>query len=198
MASIKMSDIKQLQGDIKQQLEIRGSLKGYNEFKKALKEASPELRRAMDKEIRDILKPVVSSARAAVPAQPLSGWRLGNARTGDPDGARTPDWDQATVRKGITIKQGGKRSRGNSTQSAWKIQNASAAGEVFEVAKARRTKPSGDIFTKALTLYHGNTSRLIWAAWDKAGGEKKLSRDVEAVVKMYEGKLERELRAVKG
>jgi hypothetical protein len=190
-----MSDIKQLGGDVKQQLEIRGSLKGYNEFKKALKEADPKLRRAMDKEIRDILKPVVSNARAAVPAQPLSGWRLGNGRTGE---AKMPDWDQATVRKGITIRQGGKRSRGKSTQSAWKIQNASAAGEVFEVANKQRTKPSGDIFTKALTLYHGNTSRLIWSAWDKAGGEKKLSQDVLAVVKMFEGKLERELRAVKG
>lgn len=195
MASIKVSDIKQLGGDVKQQLEIRGSVKGYNEFKKALKEADPKLRRAMDKEIRDILKPVVSSARSAVPEQPLSGWRLGNDRTGP---QRMPDWDQATVRKGITIKQGGKRSRGNSTQSAWKLQNASAAGEVFEVAKKQRTKPSGGVFTSALTLYHGNTSRLIWAAWDKAGGEKKLSREVLAVVKMYEGKLERELRAVKG
>jgi hypothetical protein len=195
VASIKVSDIKQLGGDVKQQLEIRGSLKGYNEFKKALKEADPKLRRAMDKEIRDILKPVVSIARASVPAQPLSGWRLGDDRTGP---EKMPDWDQATVRKGITIKQGGKRSRGKSTQSAWKIQNASAAGVVFEVANKQRTKPSGGIFTKALTLYHGNPSRLIWSAWDKAGGEKKLSQDVLAVVKMFEGKLERELRAVKG
>jgi len=195
VASIKMSDIKQLGGDVKQQLEIRGSLKGYNEFKKALKEASPELRRAMDKEIRGILKPVVSNARSAVPDQPLSGWRLGNDRTGP---EKMPDWDQATVRKGIVIRQGGKRSRGKSTQSAWKIQNTSGAGVVFEVANKQRTKPSGLIFTKALTLYHGNTSRLIWSAWDKAGGEKKLSQDVAAVVKMYEGKLERELRAVKG
>ena len=199
MASIRMSDVKQLGGDAKQQLEIRGSLKGYNEFKKKLKDASPELRRDMDNEIRDILKPVVNSARSAVPAQPLSGWRIGNGRTGDTKtGARTPDWDQGTVRKGIVIRQGGKRSRGKSTQSAWKIQNTSAAGEVFETAAEQRTKPSGAIFTKALTLYHGQTSRLIWKAWDDAGGEKKLSRDVLAVVKMYEGKLERELRAVKG
>jgi len=195
VASIRISDVKQLSGDVKQQLEIRGSLKGYNEFKKAMKDASPQLRKDMDKEIRDILKPVVTNARAAVPAQPLSGWRLGNDRTGP---AKMPDWDQATVRKGISIRQGGRRSRGKSTQSAWKITNASAAGEVFEVAKKQRTKPSGGVFTSALTLYHGNTSRLIWAAWDKAGGEKKLTQDVLDVVKKYEGELERTLRAAKG
>lgn len=204
MASINLSDIKQLSGDVRQQLEIRSSFEGYNEFKKALKAASPELRKQMDREIRALLKPVVNDAKARVPVQPLSGWRIGNGRVGENGGSRLPDWDQSTVRKGIVLRQGGKRSRGNSTQSAWKMQNKSAAGQVFELAKEQYApavkgyKNSGRIFTTALTLYHGETSRLIWAAWDAAGGEKKLTRDVMVVVKTYEGKLERQLRAAKG
>lgn len=197
MASINLSDLKQLSGDVRQQLEIRGSLKGYNDFKKQLKQFAPDLRKDMDREIRAALKPVVSNARNLVPAQPLSGWRIGNGRTGERGGARMPDWDQSTVRKGIVLRQGGKRARGNSTQSAWKLQNKSAAGEVFEIAKKQRTKPSGGIFTSALTLWHGETSRLIWRAWDEAGGKKKVTREVTAIVRVYEGKLERVMRAAK-
>lgn len=204
MASINLSDIKQLSGDVLQQLEIRSSFDGYNEFKKALKDASPELRKAMDKEIRSLLKPVITDARARVPFQPLSGWRIGNGRVGESGGSRLPDWDQSTVRKGIVLRQGGKRSRGHSTQSAWKIQNKSAAGQVFELAKKQRApavkgyKNSGRVMTTALTLFHGETSRLIWAAWDAAGGEKKLTREVTMVVKTYEGKLAQQIRAAKG
>jgi hypothetical protein len=198
MSAMKLADLKQLSGDVRQQLEIRGSLKGYNDFKKQLKDFDPDLRKAMDREIRALLKPVVSNARNLVPSQPLSGWRIGNGRTGERGGARLPDWDQSTVRKGIVLRQGGKRSRGSSTQSAWKLQNKSAAGEVFEIAAKQRTKPSGRIFTSALTLYHGKTSRLIWRAWDESGGSKKITRDVTAVVRTYEGILERNLRAAKG
>jgi hypothetical protein len=52
--------------------------------------------------------------------------------------------------------------------------------------------------TTALTLHHGKPSRLIWAAWDAAGGEKKLTREVMVVVKTYEGKLAQQIRAAKG
>lgn len=197
MAAIKISDVKQLAGDIEQQLEIRGSLDGYNDFKKQLKQFDPELRKAMDREIRAILKPVVATAKGLVPVQPLSGWRLGSGRTGERGGARTPDWDQSTVQRGIVLRQGGKRSRGSSTSAAWKIQNKSEAGAVFELAAKRRTKPVGRIFTQALTLHHGKTSRLIWRAFDEAGGKKKLAGEVTAVVRMYEGKLSRGLSSAK-
>lgn len=199
MAKLSMSDVANAftKGpQARDAIKIDSSLKGYNDFKKRLKEFDPELRRAMDREIRAVLKPVATKAQSYVPERPLSGWRLGSDRVGT---ARMPDWDQGEVRKNIKVRQGGKRSRGNATQSAWKISNLSAAGSVLELAGKVKTgnPPMGHVFIKALTLYHGKASRLIWRAWDEAGGEKKITAEVFGIVELYESKLERELKSAK-
>ena len=202
MAKLSMSDVAGAFSkgpDPRDALKLESSVKGYNDFKKQLKTLEPDggaLRRAMDREIRAVIKPVAARAQALVPDRPLSGWRLGNGRVGK---LNMPDWDQSEVRKNIKLKQGGRRSRGNATQAAWKITNLSAAGSVLELAgKKNRGNPRmGPTFISALTLYHGKPSRLIWRAWDEAGGEKKITADVQNIVKLYESKLELGLKAAK-
>jgi hypothetical protein len=199
MAKLSMSDVANAftrEPDPRDSLKLETSLKGYADFKKELKKFDPELRRAMDREIRAALKPIALKAQTFVPEKPLSGWRIGSDRIGP---RRTPDWDQGEVRKNIKVRQGGKRSRGNATQSAWKISNLSGAGSVLELAGKRNdgNPPMGGVFIKALTLYYGNPSRLIYRAWDEAGGEKKITAEVFGIVKFYESKLERGLKSAK-
>lgn len=201
MAKLSMSDVAGMfakSPEARDVVKLESSLEGYNDFKKQLKEFDPELRRAMDREIRAALKPLAARAAAFVPDQPLSGWRTGSGRGADNGDRKLPNWDANAVRKGIKVRQGGKRSRGNATQSAWKIVNMDGAGAAFEIAgkKGGRTE-SGRYLVSGLRFYHGKTSRLIWRAWDEAGGEKKVTAEVLGIVKLYESKLELELKAAK-
>lgn len=198
MAKVSLSDIQSVISPARARDEVKlaGALKGYNDFKKRLKELEPELRQAMDREIRQALRPIADKAKTFVPDRPLSGWRLGTDRVG---AARFPDWDPANVKRGIKVRQGGRRKRGNATQAAWKIQNMDAGGAVLEIAgrRSQGAGRSGQDLIHALTLYHGKPSRLIWRAWDEAGGEKKITAEVFTIVRTYEGLLERSMRSAK-
>lgn len=199
MAKVSLSDIQSVISPARARDEVKlaGALKGYTDFKKRLKEFDPELRRAMDREIRGTLKPIASAAQAMVPERPLSGWRIGSDRGKGP--SQFPDWDAANVRKGIKVRQGGRRKIGNATQSTWRIRNLDAGGAVFELAGRRSTGNgiSGPFMISALSLYHGRPMRLIWAAWDQAGGAKTITRDVTEIIRAYESKLEMSMRAAK-
>ena len=201
MAKLSMSDVAgafKKGPDPRDALKLESSLKGYNDFKKQLKEFDPELRKAMDREIRVVLKPLATRAAAFVPDKPLSGWRTGSGRGADNGERKLPNWDASAVRKGIKVRQGGRRSRGNATQSAWKIVNMDGAGAAFELAgkKGGRTA-SGRYLVSGLRFYHGKASRLIWRAWDEADGERKVTNEVLGIVKLYESKLELGLKSAK-
>jgi hypothetical protein len=180
---------------------MESSLKGYNDFKKQLKEFDPQLRKAMDAEIRRYLKPVITDAKSMVPALPLSGWRTGSGRGASNQSGALPNYDPDAARKGIVIRQGQKRKRrpGEAVVSAWELRNMDGAGAAFEGAgRIGGNSDQGRRFIAALTLYHGKFPRLLWRAWGNAGGDKKITNEVLAIVKLYESKLERELRAAKG
>jgi hypothetical protein len=172
-------------------LGLETTVYGFNEFKKELKAFDPALRKAMDKEIRDTMTGIVAKARGMVPEQPLSGWRVGGA--GDRYGgkARLPYWNASLAKRGIVVRQGGKRSRGSATTAAWRIANQSAGGAVFEYASSG---PSESAFVKAIQNVGGRPSRLIWRAWDQAGGEDRIAKEILGIVKVYETILEQNIK----
>lgn len=187
--------------DPKDSILMESSLKGYNDFKKQLKEFDPQLRKAMDAEIRRYLKPVITDAKSLVPALPLSGWRTGSGRGADNGDRKLPNWNPDAVRKGLVIRQGQKRKRkpGEAVVSAWELRNMDGAGAAFGGAgRIGGRSDRGRQFIASLALYHGKFPRLLWRAWGNAGGDKKITNEVLAIVKFYESKLERELRAAKG
>jgi hypothetical protein len=172
-------------------LEASVVLYGYNDFKKKLKEADAELRKAMDKEIRDFITPVSSLAKAYVPSVAMRNWKSG----GDGVWSDRLGWDQSAVIKGIAVRQGGKRSRGSATSAGWRIQNKSAAGAVYELAgkKSSGSGTAGMSFINAITLRGGRPSRLIWRAWDAKGGEQAITRSVVETIHKFENELQRKL-----
>ena len=170
--------------------ETKVVLEDYTRFKKILKEADPALRKAMDKEIRSFLTPVSSLANTKAPSTVLSGWTPAAEGSGK---WAAKAWDQSTVQRGIAVRQGGKRSKGSATSSAWKIINKSAPGAIYELAgkKSKGKTVAGRTFVHMLTERGGSPSRLIWAAWDERGGEKAIIRSVAETINKYENELQR-------
>ena len=169
------------------------ALYNYAETKALMKETDPALRRAMDKKIRGYLTPVQRRAKSFVPDQPLSGWNYGSAGQRYMD-SRLPFWNPALAKRGISVRQGGKRSKGSVTYAAWKITNSSAAGAAFETFGKG---PSTHAFVKAIQNKHGKPSRLIWRAWDEAGGDEKIVSAVRATIDEYESLLQTQLNAMR-
>lgn len=171
-------------------------LNGYNEFKKLLKDFDPALRKAMDAEIRGFLKPVAQHAKTMVPSTVMRNWRKPkhprrDAR-GHPSRWSERAWDQSDVVRGIVVRQGGKRRKGSAESTVWKIQNKSAAGAIYETAGKRSGghSPAGVAFVSAITLRGGRPSRLIWRAWDQAGGDEKITKNVIGIISRYENELQ--------
>jgi hypothetical protein len=174
--------------------DLDGSLYNYAETKALMKEASPALRKAMDKEIRATLSPIAKRAKSFVPQQPLSGWNYGGAGDRYAGESRLPFWNPDLAKRGIAVRQGGRRSKGAVTQAAWKITNSSGAGAAFETAGRG---PSTHAFVQAIQNEHGKPSRLIWRAWDEAGGEKEITTKVVATIKESESLLQTQLNAMR-
>lgn len=114
------------------------TVKGYAELKKELKAFDPELRRAMDKEIRENVQPVATLAKSYVPTTVMTGWRKAQNPRGKKGWGDRIGWDQSEVKKGIGVKQGGKRSRGRATSTAWKISNVAGGGVIYELAGSKQ------------------------------------------------------------
>lgn len=173
--------------------DLDASLYNYAETKALMKSAAPELRKAMDKTVRGFLNPVAKRAKSFVPEQPLTGWNYGsNGQRYMP--SRLPFWNAALAKRGISVRQGGKRSKGAVTQAAWKISNSSGAGAAFETAGRG---PSQHAFVNAIMQQHGKPSRLIWRAWDEADGDKQIVTQVRETIDHYESQLQMQLNAMR-
>jgi hypothetical protein len=172
--------------------DLEVSLYNYSETKVLMKSVDPELRKAMDKTIKALLNPIAKRAKSLVPEQPLSGWNYGDAGERYMPG-RLPFWNPALAKRGIAVRQGGKRSKGSATQAAWKITNSSAPGAAFETAGFG---PSKTAFIDAIQKTHTSKPRLIWRAWDEAGGDATVSTKVVATIKEYESLLQTQLNAL--
>lgn len=172
--------------------EYRIVLEGYNDLKRVLAKVDPDLRREMDKTIRDILRPIALKAQGYVPVQPLSGWNYGSDRY---QPSRMPFWNyEETVRK-ISVAQGTRRNKRSAQSTVWKIRNAAPSGAVFELAGRG---PSQSTFIQALAKVHGKPSRLIWRAWDEAGGDKVVTANVVKTIDDYGQVLRTDLNAIQG
>jgi len=106
------------------------------ELRKALKEYTPELAKATQKEIAGHLRKVVNRARGFVPAEsPLSGWA-------NPVG----EWEYRAfnadvIRKGINYSATPSKPNRRGFRSLATIFNKSAAGAIYETAG--RKNPQG-------------------------------------------------------
>lgn len=126
-------------------------VKGGIELRKALKKFAPDLAKETQKEMANILKPIVNKARGFIPSQaPLSGW--GKSTTN----GQFPIWQGRSAKGGVGYKTTPSRPNNQGFRSLARIQNASASGALYETAG--RTHPNGREQLKMITVTGRNYS----------------------------------------
>jgi len=110
-------------------------LRGNADLRKALRTFTPDLQKALDKELRIALKPIVSAARGFVTSEPpMTNWRPRSFSE-----ARFPAYNSGLIRSGIVASTTPSKHNPNGFTGMAKIQNKSAAGAIYELAG--RTPP---------------------------------------------------------
>jgi hypothetical protein len=167
---------------------------GLRDLKRALTKVAPDLKKEMDKRIRIAIQPVRTKAQGSVPVAPLSGW----GTSGQGKWATRLGWNSAVVRQGIKINQGAGRKKGSAVLTAWRISNMNPAGAVYELAGRKSTgdTPQARAFINGLTR-SARPSRLIWKAWDEAGGDSTVTPKVLEAIEAAAEELERRAAAAK-
>lgn len=116
---------------------MRIEIRGNADLRKAMRRFTPDLEKALKKEIREALLPVVKQARGFVPAvSPMSGWAARSFNEGT-----FPTYSAATIRDGITYSTTPSKINENGFSSMASIQNKSRVGAIFE--GAGRQNPNG-------------------------------------------------------
>lgn len=115
-------------------VELRGNI----DLRKALRSFTPDLDKALRKELGAALRPVVSQARGFAPgnSEIMRGWQARSFSE-----ARFPFYDATTVKSGITYSTGVSKPNKNGFTSMARIINKSAAGSIYEIAGRRGPQP---------------------------------------------------------
>jgi hypothetical protein len=156
---------------------------GLKTLRQALRDVDPELSKQLNKTIKRPVRDVYNSARRMVKDADIpSGW---TKRSSGPRGWGDPSqrgWDNEKVRSGIKMNAG-RRGRGG-VKPLYRIVNLSPAGAIYEFAAVARTPRSAGFVRK---INEQRPSRLIWRAYDEAGGDDALIPAVnEAIKGVYE------------
>lgn len=114
------------------------SVKGAVALRKSLRAFSPDLAKALPKEIAAALKPITKAAKGYLPddGQVLSGWL---AREGSE--ARFPSYNARIVKSGIGYKTSPSKPNSKGFRSLARVFNKSAAGAIYETM-GRKTPSS--------------------------------------------------------
>ena len=117
-------------------------VKGFIEVRKGMRKLAPELDKELTKNVRNVLKPVVKTARSyATPRIPgLSGWTFsgrGKAISAGNSAFRVgqfPKYNASEVRSGIKYSLRKSRPNSKGFTALYKILNETRAGSIYEWA----------------------------------------------------------------
>ena len=116
---------------------MRIEIRGNADLRKAMRRFTPDLEKALKKEIGNALRPVVAEAKGFVPAvSPMSGWAGRSFSEG-----RFPTYNAGTIIKGITYKSTPSAINENGFSSMASVQNKSRVGAIYE--GSGRANPNG-------------------------------------------------------
>lgn len=116
---------------------MRIEIRGNADLRKAMRRFTPDLEKALKKELGKALRPVVREAKGFVPAtSPMRGWAGRTFSEG-----RFPTYNAGTIIAGITYKTTPSKINDNGFSSMARIENRSRVGAIYE--SAGRNGPQG-------------------------------------------------------
>jgi hypothetical protein len=133
-------------------------IEGVVGLRKALSKLAPDIKKELDKEVREALKPIVQDARNKVPDTAPGGLYNWNnpgyerkSRTGRSQAF--PSYDARVIRKGLTYSLATSRIRSSGFVSLFTLLNKSRVGAIIETAG--RLNPNGDPESESNNKYAG-------------------------------------------
>ena len=195
-------------------------IEGVVGLRKALNKLAPDIKKEMDKEVREALKPIIADARSKVPGSAPGGlfnWNdpgyVRKSIIGKKEGF--PSFNQQIIRRGLTYSLGTKRFSGTGFVSLFTLLNKSRVGAIIETAgrtgapnpRSQSNNPNaGERVTGAmngiggLRDYAGRgqkpTGRLLYAAYARNQG--KAVNATLAAIDTAKNKFYQRIRASRG
>ena len=150
-------------------------IEGVVGLRKALSKLAPDIKKELDKEVREALKPIIADARSKVPGSAPGGlfnWNspgyTRKSRTGRVEGF--PNYDSRIIRKGLTYSTRPSRMQNTGFVSLFALLNKSRTGAIIETAG--RLNPQGDSRSKS---NNPNAGARFIGAMNGVGGLKDYS-----------------------
>ena len=169
-------------------------IEGVVELKQALNKLAPDIKKEMDREVRDAIRPILLDAKSKVPGSAPGGLYNWN----DPGYVRKsiigkkegfPSYNQLIIRRGLTYSLGTKRFDSSGYVSLFTLLNKSRVGAIIETAgrvgapnpRSKSNNPdAGQRFIGAMNGIGGlvdyagrgrnSTGRLLYAAYARNQG----------------------------
>lgn len=182
-------------------LDFQMKIHGFRATKKLMRELEPDLLKALNKEVRRQLEPVISLAQRNTPSQlPLRRWRTPanpNTRPSySPYGRRWDyarlEWDGAQAKREIVLRQKSRRKRGSVDRTIYQLQSNNPANAVYELMGRGKSKVHmvGNVGRK-----FPGTGRVLYRAYDQLGGDDRVERQVVDTIRSFEAEFNRRLNA---
>jgi hypothetical protein len=161
---------------------------GYRSLKRALNSAAPDMRKAMDKDIKGVVEPIRKRAKKLAPKEPaLSGWARSPVRRKDGTGVF---WPRDGIEKSIKvyIPSRGRRKGSDTWLVARRLVQGSSAGAIYTAGGTGgggNNSPAAVRFRANMNAKHGKPTRSIYKALEEAGGNEKVNRQIIAIMRRW-------------
>jgi hypothetical protein len=176
-------------------LEINVDFYGLRTLTTALRRVAPDLLKELEKTTQQPMNKLRNDARRIVAVADVpSGWkRRSSGKEGWGD-RNQRGWDNAKVRNGIVVRKNGRTRSG--VTNFWTLHNLSPAGAIYELAASPATLPQGVSFVRKINRQR--PSRLIWRAFDEAGGDEVVRSAFDRAIQDVAIKFEQRVLMVEG
>jgi hypothetical protein len=111
-------------------MTVKIEIRGNADLRKAMRRFTPDLEKALKKEISAALRPVVTQAKGFVPAvSPMRGWAGRSFSEG-----KFPTYNATTIKAGISFSTTPSKINSEGFSSMARIENKSRVGAIYESA----------------------------------------------------------------
>ena len=164
-------------------------VEGIKETLITLNKLDRELRKQFNRDVKEIVRPLVDNANRNIPQLPLSQmanpWAI-RLVGGNPSGRVIPPWNANKAKRGITYKIDTRKSK----QSTISVISKDPWAVIFDDAG----KATDNLFARNLTAAYGSSPRALWRGVGRLRGPviDELVKRVEQAEKTVEKELRRQ------